>query len=191
MRWFAGFGRLVRGLWPDRNPLRRRSDRVEAAVAALLLLGLLGGVPAATLTAGSWAYGLGMRAEHAQQAERHQVPATVLENAVLGPWPVRVEARWTAPDGTSRTGLISVPGGTASGSTVTVWTDASGQLQAKPLRHSAVIALAAFTSVWVALMMGLLLFGAWRWSRRRLERRRMSAWDADWRVTGPRWTNRR
>ncbi len=47
MRWFAGFKRLVRGLWPDHNPLRRRSDRIEAAVAALLLLGLLGGVPAA------------------------------------------------------------------------------------------------------------------------------------------------
>lgn len=191
MRWFAGFGRLMRGLWPDHNPLRRRSDRIEAAVVALLLLGLVAGAPAVTLTAGSWAYGLGMRAERAQQAERHQVPATPLESAPLGPWPVQVEARWTAPDGTPRTGLISVPGGTAAGSTVTVWTDASGRLAAKPLRHSAVIALAAFASVWAALMTGLLLLGAWRWSRRRLERRRMSAWEADWRVTGPRWTNRR
>ncbi len=191
MRWFAGFGRLVRGLWPDHNPLRRRTDRIEAAIAALLLLGLAAGVPTATLTAGSWAYDLGMRAELTQQAERHQVKATLLESAQLGPWPVQVEARWTAPNGTPRTGLISVTGGTASGSTVTVWTDASGQLQAKPLRHGAVIALAAFTSVWAAITTCLLLAGAWRLTRRRLERRRMSAWDADWQVTGPRWTNRR
>ncbi len=191
MRWFAGFGRLVRGLWPDRNPLRRRSDRIEAAVAALLLLGLVAGVPAATLTAGSLAYGLGVRAEHAQQADRHQIPATLLESAQSGPWPVQVAVRWAAPDGTTRTGLVSVPGGTAAGSTVTVWTDASGQLQAKPLRHSAVIALAALTCIWAALMACVLLLGGWRLTRRGLERRRMRDWDADWRVTGPRWTNRR
>ena len=191
MRWFAGFGRLVRGLWPDHNPLRRRSDRIEAAVAAMLFLGLVAGTPAATLAAGSCAYGLGMRAELAQQAERHQVPATLLESAPFGPWPVQVEARWTAPDGMPRTGLIAVPGGRAAGSAVTVWTDASGKLAAKPLRHTAVIALAAFTGVWAALTACLLLLGAWRWTRRRLERCRMSAWEADWQVTGPRWTNRR
>jgi hypothetical protein len=27
--------------------------------------------------------------------------------------------------------------------------------------------------------------------RRALDKRRMAAWDADWRATGPRWTARR
>ena len=35
----------ARRLWPDRNPLRRAADRVEFAIAALLLVALLAGVP--------------------------------------------------------------------------------------------------------------------------------------------------
>jgi len=33
--------RVARGLWPDRNPLRRTSDRAEAAMVALLIAAFL------------------------------------------------------------------------------------------------------------------------------------------------------
>jgi hypothetical protein len=193
MRWFTGFGRLVRGLWPDRNPLRRRSDRAEAGIVALLLAGLLAGAPGAALAAGSWAYGVGIRAEQSQQAGRHQVQATLLEAApaALGQL-VLVQARWAAPDGTPRSGQVTVPAaGMPAGSTVPVWTDASGRLQAPPLRHSTVITVAVLAGTWTAIIVCLLLAGAWRLARGVLRRRRMAAWEADWRATAPRWTSRK
>jgi hypothetical protein len=190
--------RLVRGLRPDHNPLRRRSDRAEAAIVAGLLAALLAGAPAAAITAGQWVCAAGVRAEHAQQAGRHQVTAVLLETApgvgaaVPGLAPrVQVQARWTAPDGTARTGQITVTGGMAAGSSVQVWTDASGRLQDPPLRHGTVVVLAVVTAIWVFVLVGLLLLGTWRVARRSLDRRRLAAWESDWRVTGPRWTSRR
>jgi hypothetical protein len=35
--------RVARGLWPDRNPLRRTLDRVEAVIVALLAIAFLPG----------------------------------------------------------------------------------------------------------------------------------------------------
>lgn len=193
MRWFAGLGRLVRGLWPDRNPLRRRSDRLEAAAAGLLLAGLLAGAPAAAFTAGSWAYGVGSQIERAQLAERQQVRATLLEKApaIAAELKVPVRARWTAPDGTPRTGKIGAPSGLPAGSTVPVWTDASGRLADTPVRGDTVIGVAVLAGVWGALLVCLLLAGIWLWVRRSLRRRRMLAWEIDWRLTGPRWTSSR
>jgi hypothetical protein len=57
-------GALWRELRPDRNPLRRASDRAEAALAAGLLTALLIGVPAAAVLAGASQY----RLERVQQA---------------------------------------------------------------------------------------------------------------------------
>lgn len=193
MRRFAGFGRLVRGLWPDRNPLRRHVDRAEAGIMALLLAGLLAGAPGAALAAGSWVYGLGVRAEQSQQAGRHQVQATLLEAAPAVPGlRVLVQARWTAPDGTPRSGQVTVPAaGMPAGSTVPVWTDASGRLQASPLRHSTVVTVAVLVGTWAATIACLLLAGTWRLARKVLQRRKMAAWEADWRATAPRWTSRK
>jgi len=50
-------GRVLRGRRLDRNPLRRRSDRVETTVLGLLLAAFLAGAPFVTHAAGSWAYG--------------------------------------------------------------------------------------------------------------------------------------
>jgi len=36
---------VVRGLWPDRNPLRRSSDRAEAGIIAGLAAAFLLGAP--------------------------------------------------------------------------------------------------------------------------------------------------
>ena len=37
----ARAARAVRGLWPDRNPLRRTSDRIEAVIAGGLVVAFL------------------------------------------------------------------------------------------------------------------------------------------------------
>ena len=48
--------RAVRGLWPDRNPLRRTVDRAEAGVVAALAVAFLAGAPLAAVAAGHYAY---------------------------------------------------------------------------------------------------------------------------------------
>ena len=74
-------GRVLRGRRLDRNPLRRRSDRVETAVLGLLLAAFLAGLPFAAHVAGSWAYATSAREAQAQRASLHQVPATLLKAA--------------------------------------------------------------------------------------------------------------
>lgn len=57
-----------------------------------------------------------------------------------------------------------------------------------------IAALAAgnwFYAVAAVLLLALLLLGAGRAAHRALDRRRLGAWEADWSVTGPRWTSRR
>ena len=44
-RSMARAARTVRGLWPDRNPLRRTLDRIEAAIAGGLAVAFLAGAP--------------------------------------------------------------------------------------------------------------------------------------------------
>ena len=74
-------GRVLRGRRLDRNPLRRRSDRIETAVLGLLLAAFLAGAPFAAHAAGSWAYATSARGAQAQRASLHQVPATLLKTA--------------------------------------------------------------------------------------------------------------
>ena len=194
-RWLR---RLARGLWPDRNPLRRRCDRAEAVIVAGLLAGFLAGAPVAALAAGHWAYTANLRTEHAQQATRQQVPAVLLTGAPAPLYPVhaasvprRALARWAAPDGTPHTGLITVAAGAAAGRAVMVWTDASGRLHGAPLRHDKVTARAVLAAIGGSILVGLVLIGAGVLAHRVLDRRRLAAWEADWSVTGPHWTSRR
>ena len=74
-------GRVLRGRRLDRNPLRRRSDRVETAMLGLLLAAFLAGAPFAAHAAGSWAYAPSVRQAQVQRASLHHVPATLLEAA--------------------------------------------------------------------------------------------------------------
>ena len=123
--------RAVRGLWPDRNPLRRTMDRVEAMVAGGLVIAFLAGGPLAAVAAGHAVYSAGSRTAHAQQATWRQVPAVLLAAAPPAGFrqdQVTVPARWTGPDGTRHTGTVPVPAGTRAGHPVMVWVDAAGRL---------------------------------------------------------------
>ncbi|WP_328552006.1 Rv1733c family protein [Streptomyces sp. NBC_00358] len=127
-------------LWRWRgNPLRRRDDLVEAwIVPAAWTVFAVGGTVAALVTAHG-AYE--MFAE--QRAERQSARATLL-NAVpistptIGGTPDHKAAavRWTASDGSTRTGRTQVNTGLTAGSTVTVWQDRRGRLTAAPLNST-------------------------------------------------------
>ena len=187
-------GRLAHGLWLDRNPLRRRSDRTETAMLGVLLAVFLAGAPFAAHAAGSWTYATSAREAQVQQAARHQVPATLLQSATLSSISgggAEAQARWKAPDGQMRTGQIFVTNGGPAGSTVMVWVNQAGQLTGAPLQHSQVTGRAVMARVLAvaALAVTLIIVGwAAHWA---LERRRLAAWDAEWLTTEPRWSPRR
>jgi hypothetical protein len=163
---------------------------------AFLIAAFLAGAPLAALAVGHAAAVTGSRIVRAQ-ASWHTVAAVLLRNAAADSQPMfqaslepLVPARWTAPDGTPRTGKIYAPSGAKAGSTVLIWADGSGRLTDAPLRPGDVAeetALAAsLTTVAVAAVLaviGLLV----RWV---LDRRRLAAWDARWKATGPQWTGR-
>jgi hypothetical protein len=190
----AGAGRAARGLWPDRNPLRRTLDRVEAAILAGLAIAFLAGAPVAAVTAAHLAAAIGARTAQAQRSW-HQMPAVLLADVPRSGYgrsgPV-ARARWAAPGGRARTGTVSAPPGARAGSTVPVWVDASGQLaKAPPLRLAQVNEQAVLAAAAAVVALGYLLPCLGLLACGLLARRRLAAWDADWRATEPRWTRRR
>jgi hypothetical protein len=190
-------GRFVRGRRPDRNPLRRASDRVETAVLAMLVIAFLAAAPFAAQAAGAWAHARAHKAQLTEQASWHQVPARVLKvttgvqggggYAWLGS---QAEARWTAPDGKVITGEIPVAPGTATGTTVRLWTTKEGKITDPPLQDSQVADDALLAGTISVIALATLLAITCMLARHVLDRRRMAAWDAEWRATGPRWTTR-
>ena len=143
--------RFVRGRRFDRNPLRRPADRAETIVLALLFVAFLVGArgassPSGRPRAGSRAHAMAQRGELAQAASARRVAAVVLTTPAVpavGSWDVAsvTQARWTAPDGAVVTSGIPVPGGTAAGARLSVWTTRAGQPAAEPLNGSQVASL--------------------------------------------------
>jgi hypothetical protein len=188
----AGAGRAVRGVWPDRNPLRRTLDRVEAAIVAGLAIAFLAGAPATAVTAAHLAATIGTRTAQAQRSW-HRMPAVLLADAPRRAAPrYRPVARasWAGPGGRPRTGTVSAPPGAPAGSTVPVWVDASGNLAKAPLRLSQVNDQAMLAAVAACVALGCLLPCVGLLAHGVLGRRRLAAWDADWQATEPRWTRR-
>jgi hypothetical protein len=183
--------RAVRGLWPDRNPLRRSLDRAEAAIVAGLAVAFLAAAPVAAVIGGHLVYGIASRNASAQRSW-HPVPAVLLASAAVpGQFGTTVPARWTSPPGVRHTGLVPVLASALAGSTVTVWVDASGRLTDQPLRWYQVHGQVVMAAVLAPVVLGLLLGSAGLLARGALGRRRLAAWDADWQATEPLWTRRR
>jgi len=191
--------RCARRLGFDRNPLRRRTDRVEAAIRLATLILLLVAVPIVTLAVGRQVDHLALRRAHAQQAAEHQVTAVLLRPApptgVPDPYTsiqmALVLARWQPPGQPARSGQVLAPAGTRAGSSVQVWVDASGAVTGPPPGHRVIAGDVCIAAVTTCLVTGLLLLGSSALARRALDRRRLRAWDAAWRVTGPLWSGHR
>lgn len=185
--------RLTRRLGRERNPLRRRSDLIEAwiapvAIAAFLVLG-----PLVAATTGLWVRADNAATRHAQLSWQ-QVPAVLLA-AAPGPmmsdngansWVDWTSARWTA-EGQLRIGKVPAAAGTPAGSTVPVWLDRAGNVRLPAMTPAQterrVIGAASMALAAVAMLLaGLALV-----SRRVLDRQRLAAWEAAWLVVGPQW----
>lgn len=185
-------GRFMRGRRPDRNPLRRSTDRLETAVLAVVVIAFLVGAPFTALASGEWALANGHQTERTEQATWHLVPARVLKLTSQGGAgygaQLDAQARWTATDGKVVTGETPVPFGTAPGATVRVWITNDGQLTDAPMQDVQVTTQAYFAGTFSVVGLAVLLASTGMLARRVLDKRRMAAWDAEWRATGPRWT---
>jgi hypothetical protein len=185
--------RLARKLGLDGNPLRRRTDKIAAWAAALLLTVFLIGAPLLSVVAIGWAGRAGAADQRAERSWR-QVPAVLLQ---APPAPARevvgysrVRARWTAPDGRMRTGQILVSTGLAAGRTVPLWVDAAGSPAGPPPTHRTTIATKATAAVVAAAALGIVLLSLARAGQWVLDRRRLADWGVTWASVGPQWTKR-
>ncbi|MFF2779177.1 hypothetical protein ACFVU3_30315 [Streptomyces sp. NPDC058052] len=194
--------RAVTGLWRWRhNPLRRTTDLVEAWVALVAAVVLCVAVPVAGWAAGSSAHQSLQRAARAQQQGRLETAAQVLrpapaphgaaeasDQAAEQRFRRAVVARWTAPDGTSRTGTVTASRGSATpGDTFPLWTDRDGRPVPAPLARDTARAHALVVGLTVTLLAGLGVEVVRRLVMRRLRFRRYARLDRAWASVGPDW----
>ncbi|MFJ4868288.1 hypothetical protein [Streptomyces sp. NPDC088757] len=194
--------RAALGLWRwRRNPLRRTTDLVEAWIALVAVVLLCVAAPLVGLRTGTSADETLRRAVRAQQEQRTPTTARVVRSAdapASGPRTAgsggeerlrrSVVARWTAPDGSSRTGTVTTARRhSAPGDTFSLWTDRTGRPVAPPLRPDAARAHAITAGLTAALLTGLLVETVRRLALRRLVLLRYARLDRAWAATGPDW----
>lgn len=193
--------RTIGGIWRWRhNPLRRTTDLVEAWVAMAALLLILAVAPVAGVLTGSMVQGALQQAVVDQRASRFETTATVvreLKGSLFATDPdtvsghaaqSRVEADWTAPDGSSRHGTVTASVGTPHpGDHFLMWTDDTGRVTARPLDTATATTHAVLAGFGAALAVGGLVEAARRLVVWRQIRRRYARWEQAWDRAGPDW----
>jgi uncharacterized membrane protein YhaH (DUF805 family) len=190
---------MARWLGFDRNPLRRGTDRVEAILRLVLIILLVAVIPAAAVAAGRWADRQALRQAQAERAADHQVTAVLLENAPATGMPdpytsvqtTWVRARWQPPGQPPRTGEVLAVVGARQGSTVRTWIDRSGAVADPPMEHRVIAGYICLAVMITCVLSWLVLLAAVLLVRRALDRRRLNAWEAEWRASGPLWSGHR
>jgi hypothetical protein len=180
---------VLRRLGAARNPLVRRSDRLEGAFLAVAVLLALLAVPL-VMALGQADVAMEVAASETQTSARHQVTATVLKAA---PQPAavgdgapitqnsRVTAGWRLPNGSPRTGVVTVPAGDATvGSQTPIWLDHKGKQTSAPLTHSDAVTNGVLVGAFAWLCTIALLAGAYWVARQVLDHHRAARWAAEW-----------
>ena len=190
--------RSLRRLLLGSGPLKRRSDRIQMVARLLVVLAFLAAPSVAVVVTDATKSHLEAVAT-AQAAERHQVRAVLLEDAV-GPPPaayyegapaqVTARASWVPPEGGSRTGVVLVRTGAHAGTAVPVWVDDGGSLADPPLDRTEIpgtaLSMAALALIGVPLAAWLLyalLCAA-------LDTHRQRRWAQGWAAVEPVWVSR-
>ncbi|WSQ69354.1 hypothetical protein OG393_29930 [Streptomyces sp. NBC_01216] len=194
--------RAVTGIWRWRhNPLRRRTDLIEAwvAFAAVALLALA--VPAVGWTAGARTDASLQQAVRSQHEQRQRTTARVVRLADTplsdvrdggseGEPPSRraVVARWTAPDGGARTGRVPAPRERSDpGDTFPLWNDLAGRPATAPMTSGTARAHAISVGLLATALAAVFVEAARRLVVRRLVQRRYARLDRAWAGAGPDW----
>ncbi|MET8786603.1 hypothetical protein [Streptomyces sp. NPDC004589] len=168
-----------------RNPLRRRSDALEAwIVLAVWSATVIGGVLAGTAAAHAVE-----RGPARQRAEWRPVVALLAQDAprASGAGPVWADVRWRGEDGAFHLGQARVAAGSPTGTAVTVWSDRDGFLVTQPPTASAIHVRAAMVGLMTGAGAAAVPLLGGRIARDGLDRRRMAQWDAAWARFGSTW----
>ncbi|MFD7160060.1 hypothetical protein ACFV9C_36100 [Kribbella sp. NPDC059898] len=168
------------------NPLRRRTDKVQAAVLALCALVAAAAVPLVTLLA------LHVHRTTAEDlhAARQGATQTTATTTGVGRSPlgssgpisttVTVPARWTTTTGDLRTGMIQAPADTPPGTDEQITIGTDGRYLPKGATQGSTVVIPivfGVTILAVALLTCTLIYGA---ITGLLERRRAAAWGSAW-----------
>jgi hypothetical protein len=155
--------RLLRRVFPGRNPLATYGDRVEGAVLALGAVVALLAVPVAGAV-GSETYARHEARVEVEQKSRTQVDAVLVQDAPL-------------MSGAASETVVET---TEAGTELRIWVDLNGAVTEPPLTDQG----AAFTAIFSALLLwGMvvgamaLLFGVVRFAHMRI---RLRWWQLEW-----------
>jgi hypothetical protein len=187
--------RIARWLGLDHNPLRRRSDRMQTFVMAVLLAAFAVGSPISVIAVSHIARTATVRAEQTQQGWR-RVPAVLLQaspksagmyQSATFAW---VQAKWKAPNGTVHVGDVLAASGTKAGAAVRIWIDSAGNLTTTPLNSTQMVDRVIAAVVFAPIVLGIVLLSVAAIVRRAFERRRIIRWEIAWEAIEPQWTHR-
>ena len=182
--------RLRHQLGLDRNPLRRRSDRIESLFLLFLIVGFIPLAAFVTILVAGWTRSAGVGEQRAGAALT-QVTAVLLKSVPMARPPVSLwmsaPARWEAY-GRAHMGLVPAVRGSQPGARIPIWVDRSGIPRPPAPTTGEIAARVAMVTVLTPPLVAFCLWVAWRSLRRVLDRRRMAAWGRAWSVVGPRWT---
>ncbi len=192
---------ITRRLWHrftlGSGPLKRSSDRIQVLARVLLVLAVLTAVPVALAVATATASHTQALAD-AESASRHEVTATLLQDAVAPPrndaehtaLTARVEAQWSDATGIIRHGVVRAPRGMKAASTIAIWVDDSGAVTTAPTDDSEVIRQAVLASLFTFLGISVVAALGYFAARRLLERSRMRRWANGWAAVEPVWSGK-
>jgi hypothetical protein len=173
--------------------LRRRSDRLESAMIALLVSAFVIVGPLAGIAAGRWADARALAQVRADQSLR-LVPATLAAGgrqrliAFSPTWiSLAARAQWTQT-GRAHAAWVPVSYQAHPGQTVRVWVTAAGQPvpppAGRPGLHLEVTLSAAGAVLGLALALSAIgLAALWQ-----LNRRRLAEWGRAWEAVAPHWS---
>ncbi len=191
--------RSIPGMWRwRRNPLRRRSDVVEAwtDVTAVLLAAVA--APVAGVAAGH-AVDTGLhRVVVAQHAARREVSAVVQRadrghDVLVDPADDEqspshaVLVSWRAVDGVRHTAVVTVAGHHSPGTRVPLWTDRHGHPAPAPLDGATATSNAVAAGFGSAVAVAALVLAARHLLGWRTLRRRMADWEREWTRVSQDW----
>jgi len=178
-----------------RNPLRRRSDAVEAWTGLALGVVMLVGAPLTGVAAAD-----GMHAALERQSQgRHRAAAVLVDDAPLHAArhngidlpQVKATVKWPGPDGAQHRGSVVVHPGARAGSTVPVWLDGRGHLTEAPLGGGQSSAQSDIVGAGAATAFCMAGLSTRRLVRAGLDHHRAAEWEREWALVGPRWTGGR
>lgn len=169
----------------DASPLWRGTDWFEPCALLVLSVFTMGAVVVAILL-GQFELSNRMAQVHAEQDARHVVSAPVVARADRDNGAHSVAVRLGQGE-QERFAIVDVSAAGASKPEVPVWVDQQGQVSAPPMDRGEALEAAGITGVLVLVGFSIVGGGGYATARWLVQRRRLSAWEAEWARVEPRW----